>query len=170
MKKLKEESFYLNKEFNSIITDIINNEEFQKMKIITHHGITRFNHSLRVSYYTYLVTKKLKLNYIDATRAALLHDFFSCETENMKTKKALKEHPRIALENSKKYFQLSKMQEDIILKHMYPITTKMPKYKESWIVDIVDDIASLYEKTYSINSEVKTAINFIFIMLIIRFK
>lgn len=170
MKKLKEESFYLNKEFNYIITDIINNEEFQKLKKITHHGITRFNHSLRVSYYTFLISKKLKLNYIDATRAALLHDFFIDETSEMKTKKALKEHPKIALENSKKYFDISRMQEDIILKHMYPITTKMPKYKESWLVDIVDDIASLYEKTYSVNKEVKTAINFIFIMLFIRFR
>ena len=170
MKKLKEESFYLNKEFNSIITDIINNEEFQKMKKITHHGITRFNHSLRVSYYTYLVTKKLKLNYVDATRAALLHDFFSDETESMKTKKALKEHPRIALENSKKYYELNKMQEDIILKHMYPVTTKMPTYKESWIVDIVDDVASLYERTYSVNKQFKTAVRFLFIMLLIKFK
>lgn len=170
MKKLKEESFYLNKEFNYIITDIINNEEFQKLKKVTHHGITRFNHSLRVSYYTFLISKRLKLNYIDATRAALLHDFFIDETSEMKTKKALKEHPKIALENSKKYFDISRMQEDIILKHMYPITTKMPKYKESWLVDIVDDIASLYEKTYSVNKEVKTAINFIFIMLFIRFR
>ena len=148
----------------------INNEEFQEMKKITHHGITRFNHSLRVSYYTYLVTKKLKLNYIDATRAALLHDFFSDETENMKTKKALKEHPKIALENSKKYYELSKMQEDIILKHMYPITTKMPKYKESWVVDIVDDVASLYERTYSVNNKVKTAFNLLFIMLLIKLR
>ncbi len=170
MKKLKEESFYLNKEFNYIITDIINNEEFQKLKLITHHGITRFNHSLRVSYYTFLVSKKLKLNYVDATRAALLHDFFMDETSDMKTKKALKEHPKIALKNSKKYFDISKMQEDIILKHMYPITPKMPRYKESWLVDIVDDIASLYEKTYSINKELKTAVNFIFIMLLIRFR
>ncbi|MBP3800157.1 MAG: HD domain-containing protein [Bacilli bacterium] len=170
MKKLKEESFYLNKEFNYIITDIINNEEFQKLKKITHHGITRFNHSLRVSYYTFLISKRLKLNYVEATRAALLHDFFIDETSEMKTKKALKEHPKIALENSKKYFDISRMQEDIILKHMYPITTKMPKYKESWLVDIVDDIASLYEKTYSVNKEVKTAINFIFIMLFIRFR
>lgn len=170
MKKLKEESFYLNKEFNYIITDIINNEEFQKLKKVTHHGITRFNHSLRVSYYTFLISKRLKLNYVDATRAALLHDFFIDETSEMKTKKALKEHPKFALENSKKYFDISRMQEDIILKHMYPITTKMPKYKESWLVDIVDDIASLYEKTYSVNKEVKTAINFIFIMLFIRFR
>lgn len=170
MKKLKEESFYLNKEFNYIITDIINNEEFQKLKKITHHGITRFNHSLRVSYYTFLISKRLKLNYVEATRAALLHDFFIDETSEMKTKKALKEHPKIALENSKKYFDISRMQEDIILKHMYPITTKMPKYKESWLVDIVDDIASLYEKTYSVNNKVKTAANLLFIMLFIRFR
>lgn len=170
MKKLKEKTFYLNEEFNLIIKDIINNQEFQKMKKITHHGITRFNHSLRVSYYTFLLAKKLKLNYKEATRAALLHDFFTDETSDMKTKKALKEHPKIALNNSKKYFEISKLQEDIILKHMYPITLSMPKYKESWLVDIIDDFASLYEKTYSVNKQIKAAATFIFIMLLIRFK
>ena len=76
MKKIKEEYFYTNDEFYSIINDIITNDEFIKTKYIRHHGITRYNHSLGVAYHTFLVTKKLKLNYKEATRAALLHDFF----------------------------------------------------------------------------------------------
>mgnify|MGYP000010796892 FL=1 len=170
MKKIKEEYFYTNDEFYSIINDIITNDEFIKTKYIRHHGITRYNHSLRVAYHTFLVTKKLKLNYKEATRAALLHDFFLEETKDMNQHQALRKHPEYALKNAKKYFELSHMQEDIILKHMYPITKKMPKYKESWIVDIIDDYCSLYERTYSINNELRTAYTFLFIFLTIRFK
>lgn len=46
----------------------------------------------------------------------------------------------------------------------------MPKYKESWIVDIIDDYCSLYERTYSVNNELRTAYTFLFIFLTIRFK
>ena len=53
MKKIKEEYFYTNDEFYSIINDIITNDEFIKTKYIRHHGITRYNHSLRVAYHTF---------------------------------------------------------------------------------------------------------------------
>lgn len=170
MKSLKEQSFYENEEFYLIIDDIIQNEHFLEIMNVRHHGITRYNHSLRVSYYTFLITKKLKLNYIEATRAALLHDFFTDETDDMGGFKALTSHPKIALKNAKKYFDISKLQEDIILKHMFPITLEFPKYRESVIVDIVDDIASVYERTYSFRNEFRTAINFIFIILLLKFK
>ena len=170
MKKIKEEYFYMNDEFYSIIDEIISNDEFNKTKNIRHHGITRYNHSLRVAYHTFKITKKLKLNYQEATKAALLHDFFTDETETLHPLKALRKHPEYALENAKKHFNLTELQEDIIVKHMYPITKKMPKYKESWIVDIVDDICSLYERTYSINNELKTASTFLFIFLNIKFR
>lgn len=170
MKKIKEEYFYQDKEFYSIIDDIISNREFLKLKSIRHHGITRYNHSLRVGYHTYKITKKLNLDYVKATRAALLHDFFIDEVDDMKSFKALRKHPSIALENAKKYFTISPLEEDIIIKHMYPITFKMPKYKESFIVDVVDDICSLYERTYSINNELKTALTFIFVFICIKFR
>ena len=168
MKKLKEEQFYQNEEFYSIISDIIDHDKFCETKNIRHHGITRYNHSLRVAYYTYLVTKKLRLNYIEATRAALLHDFFTTELsdENMKT--SLKEHPRVALENSKKYFEISDLQADIIVKHMFPVTKSLPKYKESVIVDIIDDVSSVYERTYSLSNEFQAAANFILIVLLLK--
>lgn len=170
MKKLKEDVFYENEEFYSLISDILDNKHFNELKNIRHHGITRFNHSLRVSYYTYLTTKKLGLNYEESTRAALLHDFFTDEVCNQKMSNALKNHPKVALENSKKNFNLSKLQEDIIVKHMFPVTRELPKYKESWIVDVIDDIASIYERTYSMSSELQAAVNFIFIILLIKIR
>ena len=59
------------KEFNDIISHISNNKDFLKLKRIKHHGITRYEHSLRVAYYSYKVTKLLHLDYKDTTEAAL---------------------------------------------------------------------------------------------------
>ena len=58
------------------------------------------------------------------------------------------------------------MQEDIIKTHMFPITLTPPKYLESWIVDIVDDIAAVYEKVFSVRKELSAATTFLFLLLI----
>ena len=67
---------YLDGEYNQIVYDILNNEEFKKLKNIEHHGMTRYDHSLRVSYYSYVLAKKIGLDYVLVSRAGLLHDFF----------------------------------------------------------------------------------------------
>lgn len=157
-------------EFNNIINDIVDNYEFASLKNINHHGITRYNHSMRVAYYTYLITKKLKLNYYEATRAALLHDFFIDEVESEMSLFKLRRHPKYALENASKYFDLTDLQKDIIETHMFPITFTPPKYLESWIVDMVDDCSAVYEKIYCIRKELKAAFLFLFVLLINHFK
>ena len=42
---------YVNKDnsYKRIVGNILQNEEFNKIKNIEHHGITRFDHSLKVS-------------------------------------------------------------------------------------------------------------------------
>ena len=161
---------YNNKEFLNICEDILDLREFNKLKSINHHGITRYNHSLRVAYYTYLITKKLHLNYIEATRAALLHDFFTDEVEDENSLKKLQKHPFCALENAKKYFDISYLEEDIIVTHMFPVTFRPPKYIESWIVDIVDDGAAIYEKAFTTRKELNAATTFLFLVVINFFK
>jgi len=156
---------YQDKEFYSIISPILEIDEFQKLGNIEHHGITRLDHSLRVAYYTYVVTKKLHLNYKKATEAALLHDFFSDEVENENGLFKLRRHPNCAVWNAKKYFELDELQEDIIKCHMFPITFTPPKYLESWIVDIVDDVAAIYEKSYSTHKQLSAASLFLFVVL-----
>ena len=49
---------------------------------------------------------------------------------------------------------------------MFPVTFTPPKYMESWIVDIVDDAASVYERYKSSCIQFKAAINFLFIFFI----
>lgn len=157
---------YSNEEFQRIIDPILRNEEFLKTKEKRHHGITRYDHLMRVSYYSYIITKVLHLNYQETTRAALLHDFFLDETESDSSVGALQNHPMYALANAKKYYDLTDREEDIIKTHMFPVTFKPPKYLESWIVDLVDDVAGVYEKYKSSCNELKAATTFLLIFFL----
>lgn len=156
----------MNQEFDSIIKDIINNYEFKKIKKIKHHGVNRYNHSLRVARNTYKITKFLNLNYIDATKGAMLHDFFTNEVKEESGYKRLIKHPEVALNNAKKHFEINELQEDIIKSHMFPVTIKPPKYKESWIVDIVDDISSIYERLIPVKLRLRKQYTFLLVILI----
>lgn len=158
-----------NKEFLNIVNDILDNKEFQKLKKIKHHDTDRFDHSLRVSYYSYLITKALRLNYKKTARAGLLHDFFLEENDKEKVSRRLDtllKHPKFALETASKYYELSDLEKDIIISHMYPITMNPPKYLESWIVDIVDDFAAVYEKYSSVVYKFITISNFLIMFLL----
>jgi uncharacterized protein len=143
----------MDNEYNDIVKDILDNKEFNKLKEYKHHGITRYDHVLRVSKWAYKVSKKWKLDYVSATRAGLLHDFFFVNNQEVKLSyriKVLFIHPKMALENSKKYFKLNKKEERIILSHMFPVGLCIPLSLEGWIVNIADDIASIYERFKSI--------------------
>lgn len=155
-----------NKEYLQIVEKILNNRKFIKLKEEKHHhNSNRFNHSLDVSYKTYKICKKLRLNYGSATKAALLHDFFFDEEFENKKQRMFK-HPKKALENAKKITTLTKKEENIIISHMYPIGGHLPKSRESIIVDLVDDYVSLKEKFGIDYKSFKAAINFLFILLI----
>ena len=157
-----------NKNYNDIVLDILNHDEFNKLKDIEHHGLNRFDHSVRVSYVSYKVARLLKLDTTKVTRAALLHDFFFEDNKNKSSKEKnsnMKNHPKIAACNADKHFGISELERDIIETHMFPITFKAPRYLESWLVDFIDDGVSLYEKGYSISKELSTAAIFLMIYL-----
>ena len=135
------------REYNEIIKQIMNNKEFLEIDNCRHHGITRLEHSLRVSYISYKISKKLKLNYKDVARAGLLHDFFIDKQLTYKQKKlSAFTHPKKCLENASRNYSLSNLEKDIIFTHMFPlIPTRIPRYFESWVVSIVDKFVASYE-------------------------
>ena len=64
-------------EFVSIIEEIINNKTVQQMKNYRqHYETTCFDHCFMVSYFCYIICKKLHLDYVAAARAGMLHDLF----------------------------------------------------------------------------------------------
>lgn len=143
------------KEFNEILNDILSNETVQEMnKYIQHGEISCYSHCYYVAYYTYLICKKLKLDYKSAARGAMLHDLFlydwhttSPSDINEKGAHAWA-HPRIALKNATKIFNLNKTEQDIIKNHMWSVTIKFPKTKEAFIVSCMDKYSATAE-TYT---------------------
>lgn len=155
-----------NKEYLQIVEKIFNNRKFNKLKNETHHhNSNRFSHSVDVSYKTYKICKRLNLDYESATKAALLHDFFFDDEFDNKRDQMLN-HPKKALQNARKITNLTKMEENIIESHMYPVGGKLPRSIESVIVDVVDDYVSLKEKLGGDYRSLKAAMNFLFVLFI----
>ena len=143
----KLDSIYNDYEYINIVDDIIFNNNFNKLKEERHHGLTRFDHSLRVSYYSYLIAKKMGFKYKDAARGGLLHDYFTMnELTTRKRSFSMFFHPYYAYNNATKEFNLTDIEKDIIINHMFPtLPHKIPKYIESWLISIVDKFIATYE-------------------------
>lgn len=142
-RNLKEEVYY------NYISDIIENTTLQDLKNYTHHVCTtRFQHSLNVSYYNYKVCHLFGLNERAGARAGLLHDLYFYSTNNKPSKMHLKGHPLTALQNASEKFTLSAMEQDIISKHMFPITKELPKYRETCVIIFVDKYCAIIEHLF----------------------
>lgn len=133
-------------EFTNIAKDIFEKDKFQSLKEEPHHGLTRYDHVLRVAKNTYRCSKLFRLDYVSATRGALLHDYFNdCDYKTTKGLKKGSLHPVIALNNARREFDLNNKEENIIVSHMFPMGEVKPNCKESWIVTSIDKIVALYE-------------------------
>jgi uncharacterized protein len=128
-------------EYYNIIKDIIENPEFRKTGDYKHHHTSILEHSIYVSFYSYKLAKKLKLDFRSVARGALLHDFFLYDWKMPHPEKGKNhgiEHPKTALRNASRLFELNKIEKDIILNHMWPFTRTIPGEKETVTVLLVD--------------------------------
>ncbi len=135
-------------EYIALVEDLIYTEDVQKLKEFTqHHYSNRLDHSIQVSYKSYLLAKKFGGDKRATARAGLLHDLFYYDWRDTKMGEGTHAyvHPRIALENAKKLTDISPLEEDIIVKHMFGATIAPPKYKESYIVTLVDKYCACEE-------------------------
>lgn len=141
---------YNDEEYMSIVKDIIENDLVNQMKQYRQHfTVSCFDHCLYVSYNLYLLCKKHKLDYISAARAGLVHDLFLYDwRKRQEGRKGLHAytHPKTAYENAKKIFNLNKKEKDIILKHMWPVTLAIPRYKETFLMTYVDKYFAYSER------------------------
>lgn len=137
-------------EYMHYVRDIMCHQDVQKLKTITHHIYTnRLAHSIAVSYNSYKIAKRFKLDARAVARAGLLHDLFFYDCKNMVYSGAQHNriHPQIALKNAQKITTISLLEADIILKHMCGVTLVWPKYVESAIVALIDKQVALVEVT-----------------------
>lgn len=159
---MEERKYY--DEFETIVGDILIHTEFQKLKEIDHHGNGLFQHSVAVGYYSFRVARLLGLDCRSIARGALLHDFFLESWQGkVKTGKGLNRikemhgfsHPKTALENAQKFFEIDEHQADMIVKHMFPLTPIPPMHVGSWVVTAVDKWVATNELVFKKTQPIK---------------
>jgi len=147
-------------EWFKIVEPILLSDEFQRRKLFLHHDASVWDHSILVSFKSFLVAKFYNVNSYNAAIAGLLHDFYpfawrySKELEDLDPKylkryykkhKSPNEwyafvHGREAAINAKKFYP--NLVNDVILDsihyHMFPLTLIPPHYIEGWIVTSMD--------------------------------
>ena len=129
-------------------------------KFKQHYKCTRLKHSMSVSYYSFYVAKLLKLDYLSAAKGGLLHDLHFQERAGLKENiKMLRRHPKEALKNALEICDLNDMECDIIIRHMWLVTLKPPKYIEGYVVSFVDKYCAAKEFISSVFSRKFSAVH-----------
>lgn len=166
--------FRKDREYMSIVDDIVDSKEFMEIDKIEHHGITRRDHSIKVSYYAYKIAKTMHLNYRDVARGGLLHDFFLSPEDRTNTQRFISTftHPKKAAYHADEIFGINDKEENIIKGHMFPLNINVPKTSEAWIVNLVDKTVGGYELTKKAKTQISYSANLytiFFINFIMRF-
>lgn len=159
LKSLHEEEWLRDEEclkdagYMACVQDILKNEKVQSMKDFVQHGTTStLTHCLHVSYYSYKVCKRYGLDSRAAARGGLLHDLYLYDwhTHARRTGEHFHgfTHPRTALKNAEKIFDLSEAEKDIIVKHMWPLTIIPPRTWEGYVVMLADKHCGVMETIF----------------------
>lgn len=135
-------------EYYDCVRDLLDNAQVRLLDSFPHHiCTTRFQHSLNVSYYNFLLCKKFHLNARSAARAGLLHDFFFYDrkTHEKIRNRHCAEHANIALYNASTAFPITQLEGDMIVNHMWPLTAGLPHFAETYIITLVDKFCAAAE-------------------------
>lgn len=155
-------------EWLGLVRDILLNDEFQRRKMfLHHHDMTVWDHSILVSFKSFLAGRIFHADVRVCAIAGLLHDFYSQawisspELEKfldgkyvqlMKVKKPLFKkhgftHARDAAKNYVKFFPEleNKKITNSIKRHMFPLNIIPPRYKEGFIITTIDKWNSVHE-------------------------
>lgn len=139
-------------ELSNLLKPILNDSNTQQMSRFMQHGNTTcLEHCVAVACWSYYIAKRLHVYccFESLIKGAVLHDYFLYNWHIYKKSKPRGihgfTHPKVALSNAKQSFELNKIECDIIEKHMWPVTIRIPKFKEAWIVVIADKICAFLE-------------------------
>lgn len=147
------------KEYMDCVRDIWEHPVFQSMDQYIQHGNTTCKeHCIQVSYRAYKLTKQYGGSWRSAARAGLLHDLFLYDwhTHGKETGERFHgfTHPRRALENARRYFALTAEEEDIILRHMWPLTPVPPATRAGYAVTLADKACSTAETALRVKQRI----------------
>ena len=138
-------------------SDIFQKPNFKKTaKFVQHGDVSVRKHSISVALTALRISHMLPFHTNDKAivRGALLHDYllYDWHKNKIRPSRFYKfyelhgfTHPGTALKNAKKDFRLTPREQDIIKKHMWPLTVIPPMCREAWIVTAADKYCSLME-------------------------
>lgn len=153
--KFYSKQLLLHREIMRNAADIVQSRNFRRTKAHIQHGSMTVNsHCMDVARYSLVISNKLekigiRCNRNELIRGALLHDYFLYDWHDADHVRPHNlhgfRHPAVALHNAMQEYQLTLREQDIIGKHMWPLTVVPPKYREAWIVTTADKWCSLLE-------------------------
>lgn len=137
--------------YRAAVAGLWNSGPVQSMDGYPQHGDTScLLHCVRVSYLSYCRCLQKGLDARAAARAGLLHDLFLYDWHSYRRSAGVLlphgfTHARTALDNARRFFALTRVEEDAILHHMWPLTPIPPMTPEGWVITRVDKWVSLLE-------------------------
>lgn len=118
-------------------------------RFLQHGTVSVYRHSVAVAYFSCLLAEKLhlRINRQALIRGALLHDYFLYDWHVKDPARRLHgfTHPALALRNAQNVFDLTPREQNMILRHMFPLTPVPPINREGWLVCLADKVCSLRE-------------------------
>ena len=138
--------------FDELSTPILKSGRLYQLATFTQHGTTStLDHVIAVAYSSlaFAMNAGIKVDEHALVRGALLHDYYLYDWHDHEAAPDNWHgftHPRHALDNAREDFpDLTPVEEDIILHHMFPLVPIPPHTKEAWIVTTCDKACSTAE-------------------------
>lgn len=132
---------------------------------VQHGDISVCEHCIAVAYMSMRIAEalKLRLDYKALICGALLHDYFLYDWHEKDRSHALHgfRHPRKAVMNAREDFLLSVKEQNIILRHMFPLTLVPPGCREAWVVCLADKICAGMETLHLSNRKYRKYVRWI---------
>lgn len=135
-----------NLKFFNQIEDLLDMPAVRAMEGMHHHGaVDCLDHCLFVSYVGFAMCRALGLDSRAAARGGLLHDLYLYNKNAPRGEWHLFAHPKAALRNARTLCPLSRREQDIIGQHMWPLSSRWPRYAETYVVGLADKLCALAE-------------------------
>lgn len=130
--------------------EILTSPQMQSEKLFMQHGaVSCYDHSVAVAYTSLKLAAswRIKVDRRSLVRGALLHDYFLYDWHDADPSHRLHgfRHAKKALQNARVDFALNAKEEDIIVKHMFPLNLSLPRYRESVLVILADKWCAVAE-------------------------
>lgn len=143
--------------------DIIASSGMQAEKGFIQHGsVSTFEHSVSVTRMCLRLSRGFHISTDERSliRGALLHDYYLYDWHKPRAGNDLHafSHARKALKNAMQDFCLNEIERDMIQCHMFPLTIKPPRFRESAILCIADKVCALRETCVGIGQRIAALI------------